>query len=41
MDKGFFDVIKTLEEFGFKSPQDDWRCDDLATISPFKEIAES
>ena len=40
MDKGFFSMIKTLEGLGFVPAAEDWRCDDLATISPFKELAE-
>jgi hypothetical protein len=40
IDKGFVDMIYFLENFGFKSPIDDWRCGDLVSISPFKEIAE-
>jgi hypothetical protein len=41
MDKGFFDLIETFEGFGFMPLLEDWRCDDLATISPFKEMAKA
>jgi hypothetical protein len=40
MDRGFFNIISTLEKFGFKNRFPNWRCDDIATISPFKKIAE-
>jgi len=39
MDRGFFDLIDTIEGFGFKMPFD-FRCESLAEVSPFKEISE-
>jgi hypothetical protein len=40
IDKGLFDLAYTLENLGFRFPVENWRCDDLVTISPFKELAE-
>lgn len=39
MDRGFIDFIETLYKLGFKA-NFDYQCEDLATISPFKEIAK-
>ena len=39
LDRGFFDIADTLEALGFVFPLD-WKCEDLAEVSPFKDIAE-
>ena len=40
MDHDFFELANVLDNLGFKFPLENWRCDDLNTISPFKELAE-
>ena len=40
MDHDFFELANVLDNLGFKFPLENWRCDDLNTISPFTELAE-
>jgi len=40
LDGGIIAAITNLEALGFKFPWESYHCDDLATISPFKEISE-
>jgi hypothetical protein len=35
MDHDFFKLPNILDDIGLKFPLENWRCDDLNTISPF------
>lgn len=38
LDEGLINLLESLEGLGFKPPYD-WKCDDMASISPWKDIA--